>query len=214
MHCDYDPMGYVGTLKLTNDREAIMFRKLFSTLLVTLLFTSVCHGGLLYSDYGIWGATDVNIDNHLYNIEFLDGRCTHNFTGCDEPSDFAFNTREKSIAASWALIDVLGDEWIDFGLVGCGVYCTILTPYDTGIYSTDPRRVVDFSYVTLQGDTSGVGENSLYADYGISITEGMVWGLWTHQRYIPEPGSLMLLLLGLVGLSLFQRGKKCPQAQN
>ena len=111
-----------------------MFRKLFSTLLVTLLFTSVCHGGLLYSDYGIWGATDVNIDNHLYNIEFLDGRCTHNFTGCDEPSDFAFNTQEQAVAASWALVNVFGGE----ELVGCGLYCLILTPYQSVIELTDP----------------------------------------------------------------------------
>lgn len=178
-----------------------MFRKLFFTLLVTLFFATACHGGLIKSGNLVWGATDINIEGHLYDFEFFDGRCTDGFTGCDEPSDFAFNTQEKAVAASLALIDVIGGE----ELGGCGFFCLILTPYQSSIWLPDPRRIVLFSYVNLSQGSNSVSINSLYTDYGISVTEGMVWGLWTHQRYIPEPGSLILLMMGLISIYFSRR---------
>lgn len=51
------------------------------------------------------GATGVDVGGTLYDVSFQDGTCVALFSGCDEASDFTFNTSISAILASQALLD-------------------------------------------------------------------------------------------------------------
>ena len=51
------------------------------------------------------GASGVIVDGKSFEIEFLDASCVDGFDGCDDPSDFAFNTQAAATLAAQALID-------------------------------------------------------------------------------------------------------------
>jgi hypothetical protein len=51
------------------------------------------------------GAHNVDVLGTLYDVTFLNGTCIDLFSGCDEPSDFAFNTQASATAAGQALLD-------------------------------------------------------------------------------------------------------------
>ena len=59
---------------------------------------------LIVSDGELIGATGVNVDGQLYNVEFLDGACTELFTGCDSAADSAFRDEGAAVRASQALL--------------------------------------------------------------------------------------------------------------
>ena len=44
-------------------------------------------------------------DGNLYDVQFLDGSCISLFNGCDDVSDFTFQTQAAAILASQALLD-------------------------------------------------------------------------------------------------------------
>jgi hypothetical protein len=49
------------------------------------------------------GASDVLVDGSLYDVQFLDGTCIDLYDGCDEVSDFTFQTSASAVLASQAL---------------------------------------------------------------------------------------------------------------
>jgi hypothetical protein len=53
----------------------------------------------------LMGASDVLVDGSLYDVQFLDGTCIDLYNGCDEASDFTFQTFAASLLASQALLD-------------------------------------------------------------------------------------------------------------
>lgn len=74
--------------------------------------------GLLFSEYStatpiliknnngeLSGAYGVEVGNMLYNVEFIDDSCVNIFSGCNDVSDFMFQTRNSATAASLALIE-------------------------------------------------------------------------------------------------------------
>ena len=48
------------------------------------------------------GATGVDVGGTLYDVELLDGSCVSVFSGCDDVSDFAFQTEAEANAAGTA----------------------------------------------------------------------------------------------------------------
>ena len=50
------------------------------------------------------GASDVLVDGSLYNVEFLDGTCIDLYNGCDDVSDFTFQTEAAALLAAQALL--------------------------------------------------------------------------------------------------------------
>ena len=49
------------------------------------------------------GATDVDVDGTLYDVQFLDGSCISLFDGCDNATDdFAFTTNADALVAAQA----------------------------------------------------------------------------------------------------------------
>ena len=114
-------------------------------LLVTFVLRSSADAAtLLVNGSGILtGATGVDVDGTLYDVEFVDGTCVALFDGCDSVTDFTFSSEADALAASQALLDQVfldtaqGDFDADPGLTsGCinttfGV-CEVWTPFGFG----------------------------------------------------------------------------------
>ena len=49
------------------------------------------------------GATEVDVDGVLYDVDFVEGSCVALFDGCDSTSDFTFTTSTAALAAANAL---------------------------------------------------------------------------------------------------------------
>jgi hypothetical protein len=88
----------------------------------------------------LFGAEDVLAGGILYDVEFLDGTSIALYSGCDDVSDFTFQTQTDAEFASQALLDHVfldGAYLFDFNpelTNGCsgsggGVLCTAWTPY-------------------------------------------------------------------------------------
>ncbi len=158
------------------------------------------------------GAFDVNVGGSLYNVEFLDGTCIALYNGCDSPSDFTFAILSDAVLASQALLDQVfldgasGAFDSDPTLTnGCGPTtedsCKALTPFDVA------EGFPAFLEVVIT--TNGI-EFDLSAGHGtpappstdFSESPVFVYAVWSP---VPEPGTAVLMGLGLLGLSVRNR---------
>ncbi|MDN4502238.1 PEP-CTERM sorting domain-containing protein [Alteromonadaceae bacterium BrNp21-10] len=192
-----------------------MKKQILNTIAACMIFciSSVAQAALIVENGQLMGATGISVNGAHYDVMFLDGTCINIFSGCDEQSDFLFDASGASEASKQLLQQVLLD--VTLGLFdftpsltnGCGSqsYCNILTPFElgTGVLAkaahNNTNPAADYFYD--DGTNSGLGVDFNLAGFG-----EYTYALWTKSN-IPEPGTIILLSLGLVGLS-FSRYKK------
>jgi len=151
------------------------------------------------------GASNVDVDGVLYDVEFLDGTCVSLFSGCDDAEDFTFSSTPEANLASQALLDqVLLDSGLgpfdtDPSLVnGCEdpTQCEIRTLYGPIFPANgDLSLSLAFNGDTVSGDFQ-VAITSTDADS--SLEDFAVYARWSP---VPEPGTGVLIGLGLAALS-------------
>ena len=156
------------------------------------------------------GATDVQVEGVLYDVELVDGTCTSLFQGCDNPANFVFDTQSKAVAASQALFDQVlinlpaPDTFDDDPekLRGCtnSGLCRVMTPYG---FSNDLTQVLGATADNNQFETGDVITPNIAVldstDFtGITLA---TYAVWLPARVtVPIPGAAALLpLLLLVG---------------
>lgn len=180
----------------------------FSATLVTLPDSS---GRLL-------GATDVDVNGTSYDVTFMDGFCSDIFSGCDDASDFAFNSAGDAAAASQALLDqVLIDTDIGFydsffnDTVGCQfasplLGCRLITPYGIGAVVGSPNAFAAVNYSFSHGDDEVLSAVSGFYSSSDTTSLPFTYAVWAVA--VPLPGALWLFLPGTLGILFLNQQKR------
>ena len=153
------------------------------------------------------GASNVDVNGSSYNVEFVEGDCYDVYDGC-QAANFTFTTAADARAASWAL---LLQVFTDFATNGLGNFdslphltrgctsttrCDALTPWRLAFgvrYDIAGNLDSDSPWDLLQ-----TGESGFTLD-----REDTVWVVWTATTptSVPEPSTISLLALGLIGMA-------------
>lgn len=164
----------------------------------------------------LMGASGVDVGGALYNVEFVDGSCAALFDGCDEVSDFTFQTEAAATLASQALLDQVfidgpdGDFDSDTSLtngVEVNDLAYILNPY--GIPSLgNMLNVQSLNFSATDGRTDYVtGPLTRLATNGDPSSAAATYAVFSVAP-IPLPAGGALLLTGLVGIAGVSRLRK------
>jgi hypothetical protein len=162
------------------------------------------------------GASGVDVGGSLYNVEFLDGTCIALYNGCDDVSDFTFQTQADALLAAQALLDQVFLDGADLfdtdpnNTVGCisSQSCFAETPYALSI--PDPPNALVFTVSALNHEDE-ISDAVIPFNIGIfvdlSISSMEVYAVWSAS--VPPPGvpslgpigtAALMSLLGLAGL--------------
>lgn len=166
------------------------------------------------------GASNVDVNGTLYDVEFVDGTCIALFDGCEKASNFAFTTSSQAQAATESLSNSvflngpLGNfdsnplltAGISFGGIGL-----VLTPYRIDSTVT---IVVDVYAFANGGTLSGGRDISLptistrFLD--LSTLDDSVYARFspTPVPAVPLPAAGFMLIAGLAGLGVLSRRRR------
>ena len=182
---------------------------------VLLAYSAISTAATLVVQNGaLMGATDVNVNGVLYDVQFLSGSCIDLYSGCDENTDFPFTNPDNlndGVLLATAMQALLDQVFLDTplgnfdsspGLTnGCGssvLDCFVGTPLwvssggGTGVTSAYNRSTSDFV-------TAGGGATS-DAVLGVAPNSRSTYAVWTQTTVVPVPAAFWLFVSGLLGL--------------
>jgi len=160
------------------------------------------------------GAYGVSVNSGLYDVSFMDGTCVALYTGCDDVSDFTFNTADLAFTATLALLEQVfnkADYWdlIPDGTAGinpgavAGQIITPFAPHVNGLawaHIAINRQALEVD-VPLCFDTAPC-LISIDSDTVDVRTE--TYAKWTPVSPVPAPAAIWLFgtaLIGYVGMA-------------
>jgi hypothetical protein len=187
--------------------------------LLLLAFSQASNSATLdFTGAGLMGASGVNVNGSIYNVQFLPGSCVSTYAGCDDIFDFTFHSGADADAASQALLDQVINAYITVDRnpgvmngVGSSVSGEIYTPWGRD----ESQGIVTYDYVRnhIQDpfDTNfcGIGECILpnpNSFFGPNTPQ--TWAKWTEVSPVPVPAAIWLFGTGILGLIGFSKRRK------
>jgi hypothetical protein len=155
------------------------------------------------------GATGVDVNGTLYDVEFVDGTCVAVFDGCDAVADFDFADQATAEAAAQALLD---DVFIDLAVpnlfdtepeftfeCSSSLRCDVWIPFAIG-------ATVEFAAAINQAIEANDDVGSFFINPATDTApiEDVTWARFTAAS-VPEPSTLLLVGAGLLGAALSRR---------
>lgn len=170
------------------------------------------------------GASGVNVNGSLFDVTFTDERCDEILDGCDDVSDFTFQTESQALAAANALLDQVlidgpqgnFDTGPDF-VFGCSfpLGCVTFIPY-APVFNVFTRFAFASNRLALNGiegpDTVGVTGIPRDNDFaGANFANLAVFRASSIVSPVPEPAAWVVMLLGFGFLGAFMRSSQRRQ---
>ncbi|MEJ6393691.1 VPLPA-CTERM sorting domain-containing protein [Gymnodinialimonas sp. 2305UL16-5] len=174
------------------------------------------------------GASNVEVNGALYDVEFVDGTCAALFDGCDAQSDFIFSTLDQALAAGRSLSETVfldgplgnfdSDPSLTAGIERSGPFSnqgTLLIPFAV---VRDRALAADFfngSPDPIGGNDDRVSAgNSILISYDTSQTTRSVYARFSPSDIapVPLPAGGVLLLAGLVAFGALRARRRSPTA--
>lgn len=162
---------------------------------ISIFSTQATSATLNVVDGELVGSSNVLVNGSFYDVEFIDGTCASVFSGCDQLSDFTFNSDLSADAASQALLDQV---FSSFGLYDVYPALTrgiesvhagnLNTPY--GFVTPSQVRLdsaVNFAnfYVDMNG--CFLGTCSVGVLFDLSTSAHNAYARWTAVAPVPTP---------------------------
>ena len=185
---------------------------LLTVLLIVVAQTASAASLIVDSGGQLTGATGVDVNGTLYNVEFLDGTCADLFNGCDELSDFPFGgDSATAVDAAEALLDqvfvdsALGAFDSDPTLTrGCSdaESCSVAFPFNffSGLISSS--QATNFSAASGFPDIQSDGSTFINPTEDLTFEADSTYARFTP---VPLPASGLLFFAAVAGLGAFRR---------
>ncbi len=154
------------------------------------------------------GASNVDVNGTLFDVEFVDGTCAAIFDGCEGLSDFDFPTLDLAEAAAISLGDTVfvdgplgdfdSDPALTFGIepnfAGVGI---IVVPLALPAFLGTVQTVVFLN----TGGLDGPSRSSMGVNVDLSNADGSTFARFTPSLIpaVPLPASGFLLLAAIAG---------------
>lgn len=183
----------------------------------------------------LMGASDVDVNGVLYDVQFLDGTCEGLFSECDDNSDFTFsNPLNDGAQINAAMTALLEQVFLDSPLGafdtnpalinGCilSTQCIARTPLfvnvagnGLGITAAVNRDVVLNAQVgSADHITAGGGQRSYDTTNNVQFNpaaDGIVYAVWSGAAVVPVPPAVWLFVSGLFALIGFSKRKSISE---
>jgi len=194
--------------------------KYFGWILFLMIYSTNSYSATLIVENGaLMGATGVDVDGVLYDVQFIDGTCDALYSGCDSMADFPFsNPSNDATLLNIAMTALFEQVFIDSPLGnfdsnpaltnGCNVSggCQINTPLfpssstafvaSTGAFNTtalDQGRVSFLDHLTA-------GSAVYNSVHPFPELDQNVFAVWNQSAVVPIPAAIWLFGSGLLGL--------------